>query len=209
MTYQMGILKLCLMIILSSGCDRTPKRESEIQKRKPDFILALQPYKGFDTSLNSFIKKETEQFYNCRVIILEPVVLPPSAFYAPRNRYRADSLLDYEKTLISRGVEAIAGLTDKDISTTSGNIQDWGVFGLGLKPGNVCVISTFRLQSTTAKQFRERLIKVVLHEIGHNLGLPHCKNNPECLMTDAAGTMSQVDREKKWICEKCQIRLNG
>jgi archaemetzincin len=171
--------------------------------------MALQPYKGFDTSLNTFIKKETEQFYQCRVIVFEPVQLPSSAFYPPRNRYRADSLLDFEKKLVPDSVEAIAGLTDKDISTTNGNIPDWGVFGLGFNPGKACVISTYRLQSTTAKQFRERLIKVVLHEFGHNLGLPHCKNNPECLMTDAEGTMSQVDREKKWICEKCQIKLKG
>jgi archaemetzincin len=189
-------------MILFCGC-------SETKKRKGDLLLALQPYKGFDTSLNTFIKKETEQFYQCRVIVFEPVQLPSSAFYPPRNRYRADSLLDFEKKLVPDSVEAIAGLTDKDISTTNGNIPDWGVFGLGFNPGKACVISTYRLQSTTAKQFRERLIKVVLHEFGHNLGLPHCKNNPECLMTDAEGTMSQVDREKKWICEKCQIKLKG
>ena len=49
----------------------------------------------------------------------------------------------------------------------------------------------------------ERLKKVALHEIGHNLGLEHCSNNKECMMNDADGTIKQVDREKIWFCKKC------
>jgi archaemetzincin len=49
----------------------------------------------------------------------------------------------------------------------------------------------------------ERLEKVALHEIGHNLGLAHCTNNKQCMMSDANKKIQQVDNEKVWFCEKC------
>lgn len=173
------------------------------------FTIGLLQYKGFDSSLVEFIKQETEQFYHCKVIILKPVALPRFAFYAPRNRYKADSLLDYQKRLVTSNIDAIAGLTHKDISTSKDAIPDWGVFGLGMCPGQACVISTYRLSnaSKTRAQLKERLVKVVLHEIGHNMGLPHCTNDIQCLMNDAGGTIKQVDQERKWLCKTCLIKL--
>jgi archaemetzincin len=173
------------------------------------FKVALLPYEGFDTSLITFIQQQTEQFYNCKTIRLKQQQLPSFAFYTVRNRYKADSLLHYEETMLTNDIDAIAGFTNKDISTTLKNKPDWGVFGLGLCPGKVCIISDYRLQraSKTVPQLKERLIRVVLHELGHNLGLPHCTNNTQCLMTDAGGTIKQVDREKKWLCDRCIFKL--
>jgi len=48
---------------------------------------------------------------------------------------------------------------------------------------------------------------VALHEIGHNLGLPHCENDKKCMMNDARGTIKQVDAEKVWLCEKCKNQI--
>lgn len=100
----------------------------------------------------------------------------------------------------------IVGLTEKDISTTKGEIEDWGVFGLGYLPGKACIVSTFRLgakaEPADAERIkRERLVKVVIHEIGHNFGLDHC---PEirCTMQDAMGSILTVDRENGF-CRKC------
>ena len=50
--------------------------------------------------------------------------------------------------------------------------EDWGIFGLGYRPGNAAMVSTFRLRKPGLTI--ERLQKVVTHEIGHNLGLKHC-----------------------------------
>lgn len=100
-------------------------------------------------------------------------------------------------------------LTNEDISTTKNNNLDWGILGLGTCPGNTCIVSTYRMQkkSVPVVLFKERLIKIILHEIGHNFGLPHCKNDPECLMNDAEGTIATVDKEKKWLCNSCRKKL--
>jgi len=53
----------------------------------------------------------------------------------------------------------------------------------------------------------ERLDKIVLHEIGHNLGLDHCTNDPQCMMNAANGSIKEVDQERIWFCDKCRKTL--
>jgi len=205
-----ALIKLVFLAAVIGVHTNTPLKQTiDAGHAKKKFTVGLLVYKGFDTSLVNFIRKETEEFYSCNVILLKAVPLPAFAFYAPRNRYKADSLLVFESRLVPAGIDAIAGLTHKDISTSKDGIPDWGVFGLGLCPGKACVVSAYRLQrgSKTMGELKERLIKVVLHEIGHNLGLPHCSNDPECLMTDAGGTIKQVDKERKWLCRFCRFKL--
>jgi archaemetzincin len=50
----------------------------------------------------------------------------------------------------------------------------------------------------------EQLFKVVLHEIGHTMGLPHCPVQT-CLMRDAEGG-NPLDDEKDY-CTACKKNL--
>lgn len=130
--------------------------------------------------------------------------LPDAAFYAPRNRYRADSIL----RMLGAGGHSdtvIVGLLSEDISTTKGAHADWGIMGLGYRPGPACVVSSFRLRkSRKADQF----YKVVIHELGHTQGLPHCPDKT-CFMRDAEGG-NPLDDEHHF-CTACAafLRLKG
>ena len=55
-------------------------------------------------------------------------------------------------------------------------------------------------------KFVERLKKVTMHELGHNLGLPHCPNN-HCFMQDAAETIKTIDGVELNLCEECRDQL--
>lgn len=193
------------------ACKSHTRNAPSANSAKHHFTVAVLPYDNFNPGLTAFVKKETEAFYHCHVTVLPVKPLPASAYYAPRNRYKADSLLAFEKHFLKNDIDAIAGLTVKDISTSKDAIPDLGIFGLGACPGKVCVISVYRLEkiSATIARLQERLIKVVLHELGHNLGLPHCTSDPQCMMTDAGGSIRQVDRERKWLCPNCQLKLGG
>jgi archaemetzincin len=77
--------------------------------------------------------------------------------------------------------------------------------GLRYRPGNSCVVSTFRLKANNKPLFYKRLEKV-LHELGHNLGLPHCEN-PKCVMTSAAEKISTIDNANASLCDACAKRI--
>jgi archaemetzincin len=57
------------------------------------------------------------------------------------------------------------------------------------------------------EKFLERLKKVCIHEIGHNLGLDHCNMNRQCLMNDVRGVISQVDMETLDFCKSCKKQI--
>lgn len=114
-------------------------------------------------------------------------------------------------------VDYLMGITEQDISVAkrdeTGNIKnpeykysDWGVFGFGYVGNSSSVISTFRLKNENEKVFYSRIQKVALHELGHNLGLPHCKNKT-CVMCDAAETIKTIDRVNKILCDDCRAKI--
>lgn len=70
--------------------------------------------------------------------------------------------------------------------------------GLGCRPGKSCVVSDFRM---AVKNRNQQFYKVVLHELGHTEGLPHCKTKT-CLMRDAEGG-NHLDQEKDF-CKNCK-----
>jgi archaemetzincin len=84
--------------------------------------------------------------------------------------------------------------------------EDWGVFGLGYMPGQSCVVSIFRTQKTSRKNFILRMKKISLHEIGHNLGLDHC-DSKRCAMRDAVESISTVDNVDAQLCDKCRGKI--
>ena len=136
--------------------------------------------------------------------LLSRAALPAAAYYPPRRRYRAEKLLDFlDEQLPADGVR-ILGLTGVDISTTKGNVFDWGVLGLGRLDGASSVISAFRcrMKARGAAHARVRLAKVAVHEAGHTLGLDHCPNRG-CLMEDAEGRVATCDREYDF-CARCR-----
>jgi archaemetzincin len=173
-------------------------------------VVDLQPLGTVNSSVVEVVRRGMEATFAVKVRVLSERPLPDEAWYAPRTRYRADRLLDFLLSVRSRGSSKTVGLTQKDISTTKGTIPDWGIFGLGLLGGDVCVVSSFRLGESKVprEKFEERLVKVANHELGHTLGLEHCPTK-NCLMEDAAGTIKTVDAETGVLCPTCRARLGN
>jgi archaemetzincin len=168
--------------------------------------IIILPLGRMDTSYLGFLKNEIPKFYNVEVVLPAMEPLPGYAFYKPRQRYTADSLLHFLRSRSAKKSEYVLGVTAKDIATSNANIVTWGVMGLGYLPGNACVISSFRIKSNLKNphQVFDRFLKVALHELGHNFGLGHCSDQ-HCIMVDAEGE-NKLDGEEKF-CQTCTFFL--
>ncbi|MHA4809402.1 matrixin family metalloprotease [Flavitalea flava] len=67
-------------------------------------------------------------------------------------------------------------------------------------------MSDYRLRTEDRIKFEHRIRTVVLHEIGHNMGLTHCPN-AHCIMNDANEKISSVDNSSNELCERCHNKL--
>lgn len=140
-----------------------------------------------------------ENTYHLQVKIRNPVTIPESALKRSRKQYNATTLVNYveKKKQASYGL----GLINKDLYASNLNF----VFGQALS-GQSAILSLYRLKTDDNRQFRERIEKEVVHEVGHVLGLSHCEN-PKCVMR-FSNSLRQVDTKRKYLCQACQSKLS-
>lgn len=190
-----SLCSLAAIVSLAFSCSE--KQQSE-KSGKPMTIL-IQPFKDFSSENVRQTAGEIRKIYPS-VKVLEPIDFPENAYYKARNRYRADSIIKFLDSHTKEGFVTI-GLTSKDISVTKGKIKDYGIMGLGYRPGKACVASTFRLNK---KNRDEQFFKIAIHELGHTQGLKHCPEKT-CFMRDAEGG-NPTDEETDF-CQKCKTFL--
>ena len=171
---------------------------------KPITKINIQPLGEVSPEYILLVKKSVKTFYGYDCEVLPPKKITNDMLSPVKKRIDANKALRNNLSFNNLII-----ITEKDICHNKNKDNpEWGIFGLGLRPGKTCIVSTFRLHQNVSKQKTyERLEKVSLHEIGHNLGLEHCTNNKECMMNDANGTIQQVDNEKVWFCEKCMKQI--
>ncbi|MBW1654823.1 Zn-dependent protease [Flavobacterium quisquiliarum] len=193
-------MKYGVFILLFSLCSCINKRDNE-NTVKSQKVIVIQPLGNFEPKQSQKVLTEIKTI-NPNVVLRQNIDFPEKSFYKPRNRYRADSIIKNLKNSIGSD-SVIVGLSHFDISTTKNNIKDWGVMGLGYMPGKACVVSDFRLSK---KHRNSQFYKLVLHELGHTAGLPHCKIKT-CLMRDAEG--GNPLNEEKDFCKSCKSFLKN
>lgn len=177
-----------------------PNKNKITSEKKP--IVHIIPLGEVDSSYVIFIKKSIEDFFPEIQCVIDPKEnLTPDLLANSGTRYEATKIITKYKTN-----KNILLITDSDIAyhNKQKKIKEYGIIGLGFRPGKTCVVSTYRIKRNGKIKLMDRLKKVSLHEIGHNLNIKHCENSKDCLMHSADGTVSQIDREKIWICNMCR-----
>lgn len=213
LSFIYNVLFYCSIGIIITACNLNHSSTPQTT------TIGIQPYEDFPPALMDTIEKSLQQVYGFDLVRLPTTNLPQWAFTTLRSpRYRADSLLRHLKRNKPDSINYMLGLTQKDISTTKHNKDgsvkepanryiDWGIFGLGYRPGPSCVVSIYRLKNKNKKRYYSRIKKICMHEIGHCLGLPHCSNHPKCVMRDAAETIKTIDNVDLWLCDACKKQI--
>lgn len=207
-------LTIGLIIILMSSCSSGKK--TSITEDDSDTLctcppesfvhIDLQPLGDFTQKEANQLKEELEKhlvpIYLSEIEVLPKKDIPASCLYKPRNRYWAGKILGFLKQQNQGSDFVTIGLTHRDISTSIHGNYNYGIMGLSFRPGNACVVSTFRLKR------KDDLWKVTTHEFLHSRDLPHCKkDNPKCLMQDAHG--KNTFYMKNCLCQDCQKSLKN
>lgn len=180
----------------------------KINKRRA-IVIHILPIENIDTAMVKFVKKELERFYGAEVHLLPRHAMFNNVYSAGCARISADSILDRLNAEFKNKQGKILALTNYDIATFKNETNCWGIFGLGQLPGKACVASTCRLGFGNASnsQIKERFAKVVLHEIGHTFGIPHCQKSDTCMMQSAKGKGSTLDKEKSGFVKVAEQRF--
>jgi archaemetzincin len=169
-------------------------------------IIYIQPLGDVEQSDIELVKSSIENFYHLKCIVKPPISLTNDILADSKSRYEANKILSKYDSNENQLI-----LTESDIACENEerHVKEWGIFGLGYTPGNTCIVSAFRLKRDASTElFHNRLIRVCLHEIGHNLGLKHCTSGDKrCLMNDSKGAIKVVDQEQLFLCEKCRKEL--
>jgi len=136
--------------------------------------------------------------------------IPKEAYNQARHQYHSTRILakmiEYVEKL---SIDTVLGVTAFDLYVPSLNF----VFGEAHCPGKLAIISLFRLnpefygQSADNQLFYKRAVKEAVHEVGHMLGLVHCKNS-SCVMF-FSNSILDTDRKKSTFCEKCSTFIAG
>ena len=196
-----NLAKIVFCFTLFSLIFSCEKSKDNAVKNGEEITILIQPFEDVKPKQLTEISENIRKIYP-KIKILKPIKFPQNTYYEPRNRYRADSIIKYLRTKAPNNCVTLA-LTNKDISVTKGKVADFGVMGLGYRPGNACVASTFRLN---AENKSEQFYKVAIHELGHTQGLKHCPDKT-CFMRDAEG--KNPTNEEKDFCQNCKKVLRS
>lgn len=167
--------------------------------------INLVPFEHIDSMILNYLKNEVSEIFQSPVVISKKLSLPNQALSSYRNQYRAMYFLDMLQSLCVS--DKVIGICDVDLYTKDTNF----IFGLADPTRSVAVVSFARLKPisygiyTADNLFLTRLLKEIIHELGHLYGLEHC-HREECVMHFSI-SLIDIDIKDKRFCGKCHSML--
>jgi archaemetzincin len=130
-------------------------------------------------------------------------------FFNPvRSQYNANEIIRNLLPLTEKQ-DKIVGVTDLDLFIP---VLSY-IFGQAYLGGAIALVSGHRLDNRRyglagdSKLYSERIIKCIVHELGHAFGLKHCIK-PGCVMVSTT-YVEEMDQKSDRFCPSCQKELSA
>ena len=174
-------------------------------------IVLLGEIEQLYSLLKDTIEAAINFYFDDVKITTKRYAIPQESFNEIREQYNAELLLNFlNRQNTSQEYDITIGLIDKDLYYR--NLRY--VFGLAAVKSKKIIISTFRLKYDVSltriarfEIFKERVFKELLHELGHIVGLEHCKNRT-CVM-NFSPTLAEVDEKLPMLCSECLKKVES
>lgn len=207
---------LCVMIVACSSKqsrDQQEEQEKQVPAKttseqlksdsQPIATIYIYRYDDFPEAKAMRLRDQLQQVYTSVILVKTSIPLPKECYYKPRDRYRGTGLLD-DLMKFRNGGFAL-GLTRKIIYDKNEISPTFGVFGISYIGDRVSVISSLR-PKTLKPLSDDEIEELMLHELGHAFGLPHCKDE-RCMMVDAEHGNKFAQTQS--FCDDCKRYLNS
>lgn len=164
-------------------------------------MLDLMPLGMIDPLAVSIIGANIQAIVGLNTRILDEYPLPENAFIPRRDQFDASRIL---RILCEEpdGAPFKLGVIQGDLCLP---ILTY-VYGEAQLGGKAAVISLFRLYGAGQQILYERAAKVGVHEVGHLIGLEHCRGI-DCLMRFSQ-RLEQLDRLPMHFCSSCEYEIS-
>lgn len=174
------VIAICLMSGLSARAQEQPAASAS------DTIY-FAVYKGADRALmESEMEAVSKEYFNLPVKMIEvDLEVPQIAYVESRKKYYAGKIIDQLKQAKPADAVALIALVNVDIFVGGKPY----IRGLGDPKSGVAVVSEFRFKGASSYRIKTRILKELLHELGHAFGQEHCDTQNWCVM----GYSQEVD----------------
>jgi len=157
---------------------------------------------GLEESVVNHVKFVLQNSFNAQLVSVEEVVIPDTFYNTMRGQYIADLVVEHISNFLNEDAYLLL-LSTRDAYVAGLNF----VFGLAIPWIRTAAVFLARLMlGATKTLLLNRVEKEVLHELGHLLGLKHCKT-PGCVM-NFSNSLMDVDRKSNKFCRKCYTKLS-
>jgi len=168
--------------------------------------IIISPIENIDAYNYQLLGQEIHRTFGFQTEIKSLLQNVNFAYDLKRDQYHSTAILKkLASTSPSQAIKVVA-ITNVDLFIPILT----HVYGEAQLDGKACIVSIFRLQeglsiTNIEKEFENRIVKEVLHELGHTFNLRHCKDNT-CIM-HYCRSIKDVDRKSDQLCRYCNILL--
>lgn len=171
-------------------------------------FLYLIPFGKIDGKILEKLGGDLKKNFDLLTKIVSAIEIPDYTYNKDRKQHDGSKILQELKRLEFLDAEKILGICNVDLFSEDLNF----IFGLAETPGNVALISLYRLSPKFYYKkldlkvndweiFYQRVLKEAVHELGHTYGLSHCPDT-RCVM-HFSNIISDTDTKQNSFCPKC------